>query len=188
MSLSPIKQEILETLLLNDKAMKPVDIAKETNKEFKIAAMHLLGLAKMGYVKVPEKGQYIITHAGKKAIGIQEITKEKAAQILAYAPHDKSFIFYAELGKPLNIHAHSLRDFTIKLEKVEAASIEFHVKRGDFEAWFTGLGDVELAKKAALLRQKNLVGEELRKQLHALVEQRYLELAKISGEPLLEQA
>ncbi len=34
MSLSPIKQEILETMLLNDKPMKAMEIAKEAKKEF----------------------------------------------------------------------------------------------------------------------------------------------------------
>jgi Mn-dependent DtxR family transcriptional regulator len=186
MSLSPIKQEILETLLLNSKPMKPVDIAKETNKEFKMVTGHLLGLAKAGAVKVPEKGSYIITDIGRKALGIQEVTKEKAVQIIAYAPHDKSFIFYAELGKPLNIHAHSLRDFANKLEKIDASAIGFHVKRGDFEAWFIGLGDLELAKKTALLKQKNLAGEDIRKHLHGIVEQRYIELAKLSGQTVPE--
>ena len=38
------------------------------------------------------------------------------------------------------------------------------MKRGDFEAWTKGIGDEELAKKIALLKQKNLAGEELRKQ------------------------
>ena len=37
----------------------------------------------------PEKGLYIITAQGKKALGIPEVTKEKATPILAYAPHDK---------------------------------------------------------------------------------------------------
>ncbi len=44
--------------------------------------MHLLGLIKMGYVNSPEKGQYIITEKGKRALGIPEVTKEKAAAIL----------------------------------------------------------------------------------------------------------
>ena len=34
MSLSPIKQEILETMLLNEKPLRAMEIAKETKKEF----------------------------------------------------------------------------------------------------------------------------------------------------------
>ena len=184
MSLSPIKQEILETMLLNEKPLKAMEIAKEAKKEYQPVNMHLLGLIKMGYVSLPEKGLYAITEKGKKAIGITETTKEKAAAILAYAPHDKAFNFYVTVGKPLSLHAHNLRDFPNKLDKADVTSVEFHMQRGDFEAWFKGLGDEELVKKTALLKKKNFVGEDLRKQLHNIVELRYLELAKLSGQPI----
>ena len=184
MSLSPIKQEILETMLLNEKPLKAMEIAKEAKKEYQPVNMHLLGLIKMGYVSKPEKGLYAITEKGKKAIGITETTKEKAAAIIAYAPHDKAFNFYVTVGKPLSLHAHNLRDFTHKLDKADVASVEFHMQRGDFEAWFKGLGDEELAKKTALMKKKNFVGEDLRKQLHNVVELRYIELAKLSGQPI----
>ena len=184
MSLSPIKQEILETMLLNDKPMKALDIAKEAKKEYQPVNMHLLGLTKMGYVSLPEKGLFIITEKGKRFLGIPDTTKEKAAAILAYMPHDKAFNFYVTVGKPLSLHAHSLRDFANKLDKADVASIEFHLQRGDFEAWFKGIGDEELAKKTALLKKKNVAGEDLRIQLRGIVEQRYLELAKLSGQPI----
>ncbi|HEX7482410.1 MAG TPA: DUF5752 family protein [Candidatus Bathyarchaeia archaeon] len=184
MSLSPIKQEILETMLLNGKPLKAMEIAKEAKKEYQPVNMHLLGLIKMGYVRIPEKGLYAITEKGKKVIGITETTKEKAAAIIAYAPHDKAFNFYVTVGKPLSLHAHNLRDFTHKLDKADVASVEFHMQRGDFEAWFKGLGDEELAKKTALMKKKNFVGEDLRKQLQNVVELRYIELAKLSGQPI----
>ena len=66
MSLSPVKQEILETMLLNEKPMKAIEIASESKKEFPPTMMHLLGLTKMGYVSSPEKGQYVITEKGKE--------------------------------------------------------------------------------------------------------------------------
>ncbi len=186
MSLSPIKHEILETLLLNYKPMKAADIAKETKKDYQPVNMHLLGLIKMGYACVPEKGFFVITLKGKKALGVPEVSKEKAAAILTYSPHDKAFNFYITLGNPINLHAHSLRDFANKLEKADVSSIEFHMQRGDFEAWFRGLGDEELSRRTDLLKQKNLSGEELRKRLRDIVEQRYVDLAKISGQPLPE--
>ena len=136
----------------------------------------------MGYVSCPEKGLYIITIKGKEALGISEVTKEKAIAILSYEPHDKSFEFYSDIGKPLHVHAHSLRDFAKKLEKVENSSIEFHIKRGDFEAWFTTSGDQELAKKIKLLRQRNLASDDLRRQLRQIVEQEYISLAKLAGQ------
>lgn len=171
-------------MLLDERPLKAADIAKESQREFPATMMHLLGLVRMGYVESPQKGVYALTGKGKQALGVQETTKEKAADILNYAPHDKAFHFYTGMGKPLSMHAHSLRDFANKIEKVEAASVEFHIKRGDFEAWFKGLGDDELAKKTALLKARNIAGEKMRRQLQEIVEQRYLELAKLSGQPL----
>jgi len=57
--------------------------------------------------------------------------------------------------------------------------VEFHTHRGDFEAWFNGLGDVELARKALLIREQKMVGDELRKKLYEIVKNRVEELAKI---------
>ena len=161
-----------------------MEIVKEAKKEFPPVMMHLLGLVRLGYVSSPEKGLYIISEKGKQALGIPETNKEKATAILTYAPHDQAFHFYADVGKPLNLHAHNLRDFANKLEKADLASIEFHTKRGDFEAWFNGLGDVELAKKVALLKQRNATGEDLRRQLREIVQQRYVALAKLAGQPV----
>lgn len=182
MSLSPIKQEILETMLLEDEPQKAMDIAKEAHKEFQPVMMHLLGLIRMGYVSSPSKGLYIITAQGKKALGLPEITKEKATQILAYAPHDKSFNFYKSVDNPLGVHAHNVRDFTVKIDKVDLASLEFHLKRGDFEAWFKSLGDEELVKKMALLKKRGLTGEHLREHLHEAVDMHFHELAVLAGE------
>jgi len=184
MSLSPIKQEILENLLLYDKPMKAVELAKEAGQEFPPVMMHILGLKRMGYVSSPEKGQYAITEKGKEALGLPEINKEKATAILAYAPYDKAFHFYIDVGKPLNLHAHDIRDFANNIGKADLESIHFHMYRGDFEAWFNGLGDQELAKKVALLKKKNVDGNDLRKQLHEIVEQRYIALAKLAGQPI----
>ena len=184
MSLLPAKQEVLEIMLLNEKPAKATEIANESKKDFRPVMMHILWLARNGYVSSPEKGQYIITVEGKQALGIPATDKEKANSILAYAPHNKAFAFYLDIDKPLNQHAHSLRDFVNKIQKIDLLSIQFHINRGDFEAWFKGLGDVELAKKIALLKQKNVMGEELRKQLCDIVEQRYIALAKLADQPI----
>jgi len=184
MSLSPIKKEILETLLRINKAMKATDVAKESGKDFKPTMMHILGLVRMGYVSTPEKGLYAITPKGKEALQMPDLSKEKAEAILSYAPHDKAFHFFAGVGRPLNLHAHGIRDFAIKVEKADSESVLFHMNRGDFEAWFIGMGDADLAKKVAALKEKNLGAEDLRSQIHETVEQRYIELAKLVGQPI----
>jgi hypothetical protein len=179
MSLSLIKRELLETLLLRDKPARVAQIAEEAGQKFPPAMMHLLGLTRMGYAYSPEKGLYAITERGKKALGLPEIGKETAKAILADTPQDKVFHFYADIGKPLNCCAQSLKDFCDKILKISVDSIEFHLSRGDFESWFTGLGDVELARKATLLKEKRLVGEELRARLHEIVENRCMLLATL---------
>jgi hypothetical protein len=184
MSLSPIKQEILSSMLLNQQPQTAQDIAQDIQKELQPVTINLLGLQNMGYV-LNEKDHYTLTKSGKQILGIPELTKEKAEAILAYAPHDKAFNFYAADNQPLHVHAHNLRDFTTKLEKVDLASIEFHLKRGDFEAWFSCIGDEELTKKTILLKQKNLPSKELLSQLQIITKQRYIELAKLADIPLL---
>jgi hypothetical protein len=182
MSLSPTKYEILETMLLLDKPARATHIAKEAGKEFPSVMMHIIGLARMGYASSPEKGLYVITEKGKNALGLPDVKGENAKTILASMPQEKSFHFYAGLGKPLSLQAYSLQDFGDKILKVDVDAIEFHRSRGDFEAWFTGLGDVELAKKAALLKEKNMDVEELRRRLHDVVENRCMVLAGLAGQ------
>ena len=180
MSLSPVKRKILENMLLNDKAEKATQIAKETGNEFPSVMMHIIGLTRMGYANSPERAHYTITEKGKKALGVPEISKDNAKAIMSRTPHEREFHFYAGLSKPLNLYAHSLQDFCDKIQKVNANSLEFHVSRGDFEAWFACLGDEELAKKMALLKEKKLSGEELRSKLRSLVENRCMTLSAMA--------
>jgi hypothetical protein len=172
MSLSPVKRLILETMWLVDKPAKASEIAKEAGLAFPPVMMHILGLAKMNYAKTVEKGTYAVTEAGRRALGLPQIGREKAAEILAYLPVDKSFHFYADVGKPLNIYAASLGDFCDKLAKVDVPSLEFHLERGDFEAWFASLGDTELARRTLLLKKRKVLGEELRNKLCETVKNR----------------
>jgi len=181
MSLSSVKRVILEKVWMFDRPAKPAEIAKTVDMSFPTVMMHLLGLAKTGYVSSPEKGLYVITDKGKRALGIPEMTQQKASEILKHLPAEKSFHFYADIGKPLNAYAASLEGFCEKIQKIDLSSIEFHVRHGDFEAWFTHLGDIELAKKVAILEKQKMRGEELRKKLYELVHRRYEELVKIRG-------
>jgi predicted transcriptional regulator len=178
MSLAPTKYEILKAMLKQDKPLKAAQIAGEIGKDFRSVQMHIIGLTRMGYAESPEKGQYIITEKGKKALVVSEINPENAKTILASVPQDKSFHFYANVGKPLSLRAYGLQDFGAKILKIDVESIEFHMNRGDFEAWFTSLGDAELAKETGLLKEKSMTGEDLRKGLHDIVENRFRVLTK----------
>jgi len=172
MSISPVKRLVLETIWLLDRPAKARDIAKEAGLGFAPVMMHILGLAKMGHVEMPEKGFYFITESGKKVLCLPEMSREKADEILTCLPMERSFHFYAGIGKPLNVHASSLSDFCEKIQKVDMSSIEFHINRGDFEAWFNALGDAELARKTLLVREEKIAGEDLRKKLYEIVKNR----------------
>jgi predicted transcriptional regulator len=179
MNISPVKRLILETIWLFERPSKATEIAKEAGLSFPPVMMHILGLAKNGYVHMPEKGLYAITDKGKEALGLPEVTKEKATKILAYQPIEKAFHFYADIGKPLNTQAASLDDFCDKVLKIDLSSVEFHTNRGDFEAWFAGLGDTELARKTLLVREEKTTGEDLRRKMHDTVRNRYDSLCRI---------
>jgi predicted transcriptional regulator len=180
MSLSSNEIEILETMLLNSKPMKASQIAVENNKELQVTVMHLTDLINRGYVSSLQKELYHLTDEGKKTIGIQLNIKENAKKIMAYAPHDKAFNFYAEADKPLHLHAHSLQDFLNKLSKIDLKSIEFHMDKGDFETWFKCLGDQELAKKTAIIKERKNIGESLRQLFHDTVAQHYQGLMQLA--------
>jgi hypothetical protein len=46
--------------------------------------------------------------------------------VVSYLPVDKSFHFYADYGKDLNVHAASLQDFCEKISSIDINSVEFH--------------------------------------------------------------
>lgn len=179
MSISPVKRLILETMWVLDKPAKATEIAKDMGVNFPSVMMHIIGLTRLGLATSAEKGFYFLTDKGKKSLGFPEIDKEKAAEILAYLPVERSFHFYADFGKPLDVRAASLQDFCEKIMTVDAGSIEFHTNRGDFEPWFNGLGDAELARKMLFIREQKMPSEELRRKIHDTVKNRFEELSKI---------
>jgi len=178
MSLNPTKKKILEKLWQNGKPSKPLEVAKQLGITRPQAMMHLLGLKQMGYVSSPERNTYKITEAGKEAIGLPKLSKNRASQILQPVPPEKGFNFFTRVGHSLGIHANSLQDFCDKLLKVDLQAIEFHVSRKDFEAWLQFLGDAELAKRLALIREEGVTGEELRKRVYEAVKFHCEELEK----------
>jgi hypothetical protein len=181
MNLSPVKIEILEALLLREKPVKALEIAQEIAVDRPAVQMHLIGLVRMGCAASPAKGFYVISENGKKALGIPEVTKELALRILGHTSLDKSFYFYKEIGRPLNLLAQDLLSFCDKITKVDDESIKFHTERGDFEVWFEALGDVELVKKMSFLKRKDLPSEELRAKIREMVENRCMKLSMSAG-------
>jgi len=141
---------------------------------------YLLELIDAKYVSVPEKNYCAITDQGKKAIGMPQVDKNVAMNILSSLPLERAFHFYYDIDHYSGVHADSLKDFVDKIQNVDLKSIEFHIPRGDFEHWISSLGDLELSKKLGLLRTANLSGEDLRKEFYETTNSRYEELKKLT--------
>ncbi|MDR0461684.1 MAG: hypothetical protein LBH62_09760 [Nitrososphaerota archaeon] len=184
MSLSSVEREILETMFLNGNPINATQITSMgNNQEDSITVIEpLVKLARMGYVNSLLEDMYMITKEGKKALGIQLITKEEAKKIMAYTPHDKAFNFHVNADTSLHMHAHSLQDFANKIVRIDLKTIEYHMCKGEFENWFKCLGDQELTKKAVIIKERKITGEKLQRLFHDIVTQRCQELMKLIEE------
>ena len=175
--LNPPKRKILELLWKESRPLKPKEISdKIRGLNFPATMMHLIGLKKMGFVETPEKGLYKITELGEKALGFKQLTKESIISLLTPTSVEKSFHFHAGPNNYLNIYATDLKDFCRKILQVDIRSVEFHTLRRDFENWFRGLGDLELAKKMEFIREMGIADEELRREIYETVRKRCEEL------------
>jgi hypothetical protein len=97
---------------------------------------------------------------------------KQIVEILRTVPYEKGFHFYISSGNYTGETATSLHDFEMKIQIVPAASVNFHLQRGDFQKWIDDtLGDTELAKRISLIELK-LSAEDLRKELLAIVQTR----------------
>lgn len=180
MQLNPIKKRILEELWEKGKPLKPLEIARQLGIKNQQAMMHLLNLKSIGYVSAPERNQYAITELGKEALGMTKTTKNQASQILNPIPHERAFHFYTKVGHYTGVSANSLQDFCDKIQKVNTQTIEFHMPRKDFDNWIHNLGDDELARKIAIIREQGLSGEELRRKITETTRNRCEELKKLT--------
>jgi hypothetical protein len=115
---------------------------------------------------------YELTPLGLIVIGV---LPESAKKIYSPVPREKCFYFYTGVGPDrfTKISACSLSDFMEKARRVDSASLEFHVQRGDIPKWFRDvLGEAELAQELDRLGTLNLHGEELRNRITRLINAR----------------
>lgn len=173
---SQVRRKILEILWEAKKPVRSWEIAERMGISVPSSTMHLLRLIKAGYVSTPQKGHYAITVHGKEMLGLPKVDKELASRILSPLPSEKAFRFYKGMGQYLQVFAKSLDDFCGKIQTVDVKSVEFHMPRRDFELWFQGLGDLDLAEKMRQIRKMGLSGENLRKKVYETVMSRCEEL------------
>jgi len=100
------------------------------------------------------------------------IAKSTAEKILASVPYANGFHFFTSIGMYTGETAISLEHFTGEIQTIALESVEFHIKRGDFQKWIAGtLGDGELAEEIGWM-EENLSGEALRKRLLSVLNAR----------------
>ncbi|MBS7610752.1 hypothetical protein KEJ27_00850 [Candidatus Bathyarchaeota archaeon] len=179
--LSKEKKDILELLWRINKPVNLENIVRVAKLKTRSAIMHLSTLKKMGHVSVTKDGLYVLTDQGREALDLQKIDRNLARKILSKVPQEKAFHFYIEIDKPLMVSSNSLTDFCEKIQSIEVKSIEFHSLRGDFELWVHFLGDIELTKRLRTIREMNLTGEELRREIYETVKSRCEELQRIAS-------
>jgi len=111
---------------------------------------------------------------------VGKISKDMAMKVLSPILPQSAFYFYTDVGMPTGKAAASLEEFCNQLKTIDAASIEFHMGRGDFENWVKNvLGDMELAARLERIKMLSLSGEELRTKVCDEVKARYDVLSKV---------
>jgi predicted transcriptional regulator len=119
-------------------------------------------LSKEGFLKKVGSG-FTITEKGKNAI-----------KAVAALPANERFNFYFAVDQPTSVSAGSISEFYDGIEKVNAASLEFHLERGDFENWFrTAIGETGMADEFVKMKKAGLKCEDLRKTIAKALEGRY---------------
>lgn len=97
-------------------------------------------------------------------IKVNKIDKARAIQILSEVKPENAFFFNLGKGVFTGNSAWNLSQLFEIIKTVELKSVEFHLKRGDFEKWIGDLGDNILAMRLAKVREAPLEGELVRER------------------------
>ncbi len=112
-------------------------------------------------------------------------TRDESAKILREQPQERAFYFYRAIGEPIGISVNSLARFVDTIKTIEAASLELHMSRGDFEKWVAMLGDETLSQQIANLRRDALHNDKMRKRLLQITRLRLGYLRKLADGPTI---
>jgi predicted transcriptional regulator len=119
-------------------------------------------LARQGYLR-RAGGGFTITDKGKDAL--------KPYRNVA---SEKQFQFYMALDQPTGLSVGSIAEFCEVTAKVDVASLEFHLSRGDFENWFQDAAQEPVfAAELVKIKASNLTGEDLRNAILKAATTRY---------------
>lgn len=106
------------------------------------------------------------------------VDRDKALLITSSVPSEKGFHFFTAVQKPTSNFATSLFDFLEQLKKVDLKSVEFHLKRNDFQKWLREvIRDDWLADQFEKLHGLDLSADKLRVRLVEITEERCRQLS-----------
>src|SRR5208337_1999416 len=106
------------------------------------------------------------------------VDRDKALLITSSVPGEKGFHFYTNVEKPTGMFATSIFDFLEQLKKVDVKSLEFHLKRNDFQKWLREvIRDDWLAEEFEKLKALDLSADRLRIRLVEITEERCKQLS-----------
>ena len=113
-----------------------------------------------------------------------KINTELIKKILRTVPQNEAFYFFTDIREYTGEYAISLDNFCNRIRLMDLKSVLFHFDRQDFEKWIKGtIGDAILADKIGKI--KNSVNrEEIRTEIHRIVEQRLFQLKKLLASAL----
>jgi len=111
-----------------------------------------------------------------KNLAKKQTSKSPYSKILNVVAHAQGFHFCTAGGNSTGVTALGLVDFAEKLKTIDANSIDFHFRCGDFQKWIREvLGDDELAERISQI-ERDLCGENLRTELLETVNSRIAHL------------
>lgn len=98
--------------------------------------------------------------------------------ITSSVPGEKGFHFFTNVEKPTGMFATSIFDFLEQLKKVDVKSLEFHLKRNDFQKWLREvIRDDWLAEEFEKLKALDLSADRLRIRLVEITDERCKQLS-----------
>jgi predicted transcriptional regulator len=160
-----LNEEQFKVLKAMSEAKSRMDInmfAKKINLNPAQTIQQVQELAKEGFLQKIGNG-FGITEKGKAAL-----------KAFTMVPEEMVFRFYYGIDQPAGLTANSLGDFYKIIKKTSVDSVEFHLYRGDFEAWLKDVcKEAELAEEFKGVKALGLKGEELKAELLKVLDVKY---------------
>jgi hypothetical protein len=112
-----------------------------------------------------------------KRVGTKNVTgkkneKAEAMKTLSNVNPENAFLFSTSEGSYTGKSAQNLYNLCDVLKTIDLRSVEFHLRRGDFENWIKYLGDDTLALQLTEIRNMPFDGERTRVRIVEAISKR----------------